>query len=637
MRYFVKMVSRLAAVVLACRLAGALAGSWESTGPFGGSAQVVAVDRRAPNVLLAGAQNTLLFRSEDGAQSWHLLPFPRHYSGTVRALAIDAEDSRYWVGVASEDPSIAGLWESMDGGEHWRQLSALAGLSVESLAFCPANPRVAAAGTRRGVYLTLDHGRTWKLISPPHSLEMMDITALAFDPSDAAVLYAGTPHLPWKTNDGGEHWRSIHNGMVDDSDVFSIYVDPQRPQTVFASACSGIYRSDDGADTWRRLRVLGSDFRTHVILQDSHNPEIVYAGTTAGLFRSADGGATWRQTSPLAINSIALDPAHPRNLYLAAQYAGLFKSSDEGMTSRPVNQGFVNRQITGLFGAGSELFANSSSEGDFGGLFVSASQGREWARRPGAGAFAGGNVRAMAATMEPNVLFAATDQQVLKSMDGGRSWLPLKTQPGKRAPALQALEAFVRNGHIALFAGTSSGLFYCAQDGRDWEEIAIAGRSHLDIRAIYAASTASGPMVVRAAEGLFLSPDDGRTWIPIPLPGRGFAVYDVALSCGADDGIFVATSHGLFRSPDSSFHWVRQGLTAETVTAVRCDTQRRGSIFAAQYGRIYGSRDGGQTWAALPAEGLEGAAVDRLWLAPWLPDRLFAIVQGQGILYLDLE
>ena len=391
---------------------------------------------------------------------------------------------------------------------------------------------------------------------------------------------------------------------------------------------------------------MGDNLRTHAILQDNHNPEMVYAGTTAGLFRSLDGGTTWHQTSALSINSVTLDPVRPNSLYIATQYAGLFKSGDGGVTLRPVNRGFVNRQIEGLLGAGNALYANSNSEGDFGCLFVSTDQGREWAGLAGADAFPGGNLKAIAGTMEPNLLFAATDQQVLKSMDGGRSWSALKTQPGlggrdgkahSKPPALQILEVFVRNGHAALLAGTDSGLFYCPEEGLEWEEIAIAGRWHMNIRAIYPSSTASGPMVVRTPEGLFLSRDAGRSWIPIPLPGRGYAVYDVAFACDADDSIFVATSHGLFRSLDGNFRWARQDLPAETVSAVRCNPNQGGVLFAAQYGRVYGSRDGGKNWAALPAGGLDGSVVDRLWQASWIEDRLFAIVEGQGILYLDLE
>ena len=71
--------------------------------------------------------------------------------------------------------------------------------------------------------------------------------SLAIDPLDPNVVYAGTWHLPWKTTDGGKNWQSIKEGIIDDSDVFSIIIDPANPNLVFASACSGIYKSVERA------------------------------------------------------------------------------------------------------------------------------------------------------------------------------------------------------------------------------------------------------------------------------------------------------------------------------------------------------------------------------------------------------
>ena len=66
-------------------------------------------------------------------------------------------------------------------------------------------------------------------------------------PAIRGIIYAGTFHLPWKTTDGGRTWRPIHDGMIDDSDVMSLLIDGPHPERLYASACSGIYRSDDGA------------------------------------------------------------------------------------------------------------------------------------------------------------------------------------------------------------------------------------------------------------------------------------------------------------------------------------------------------------------------------------------------------
>ena len=42
--------------------------------------------------------------------------------------------------------------------------------------------------------------------------------------------------------------------MIDDSDVMSIIVDPNNPDNVHATACSGIYHSVNGAQTWTKYQ-----------------------------------------------------------------------------------------------------------------------------------------------------------------------------------------------------------------------------------------------------------------------------------------------------------------------------------------------------------------------------------------------
>ena len=57
--------------------ADAPSSDWHIAGPFGGSAKSVALDPKNPNILLAGAMNSLLFKSQDRGESWQLLNFPK--------------------------------------------------------------------------------------------------------------------------------------------------------------------------------------------------------------------------------------------------------------------------------------------------------------------------------------------------------------------------------------------------------------------------------------------------------------------------------------------------------------------------------------------------------------------------------
>src|SRR5258707_1256364 len=156
-------------------------------------------------------------------------------------------------------------------------------MAVWSLALWTVNPDVIAAGTADGVYLSKDRGATWKHISPPGDRELRPVVSLAFHPKNADTLYAGTTHLPWKTADGGATWKSIHTGMIDDSDVFSIQVDALKPERVFASACSGVYGSLDGAGHWKKLETPTGAFRTYFVALDPRRTDVVFAGTSSGL------------------------------------------------------------------------------------------------------------------------------------------------------------------------------------------------------------------------------------------------------------------------------------------------------------------------------------------------------------------
>ena len=85
----------------------------------------------------------------------------------------------------------------------------------------------------------------------------------------------------------------MNKGIIDDSDVFSIIVDKSNPSVVFASACSGIYKSETGGQLFKKIQGIPfSARRTRVLKHDPSNSSNVYAGTTEGLWKSMDAGQT---------------------------------------------------------------------------------------------------------------------------------------------------------------------------------------------------------------------------------------------------------------------------------------------------------------------------------------------------------
>lgn len=139
----------------------------------------------------------------------------------------------------SEDRAIAGVYKTENSGAAWRVLSGMQGRSVWSLATWLSSADRIAAGANDGVFRTGNPGATWSRISPEGDPDLRPVVALAFHPTGRNLLYAGATHLPWRTHDGGAHWESIHEGMIEDSDVSSIAVVAASPESVFASVGPG--------------------------------------------------------------------------------------------------------------------------------------------------------------------------------------------------------------------------------------------------------------------------------------------------------------------------------------------------------------------------------------------------------------
>jgi photosystem II stability/assembly factor-like uncharacterized protein len=625
-------------LLLLFALSSAASAEWRATGPFGGDAELVRVVPKSLGFVIAGAHNGLLFASSNGGASWTNIPFEGQLSGVLHALEVDPRSTGTWyAGMEGDHPWTSGLYKTVDAGQSWKLLPGTRGKAVWSLALWPSKPDVIAAGTADGVYRSLDAGENWAQISSPGNEELRPVVSLAFDPSNRDIVYAGTTHLPWRTRDGGASWESIHTGMLDDSDVFSIQVDARQTQSVYASACSGLYQSSDGAGHWNKLPTPKGAFRTWFVALDPRHAGFVFAGTTEGLLRSENGGKVWRVVSAEAVRSIAFDPAVPDRIFFASTTAGLMVSTDGGRTLRESNFGFTNRSFTVLTGAHGVLYTNSVFEPGSGGVYRTENFGLRWQRAGGEPA--GQEFRLM--TVAPdlgNTLYAAGYHGLLKSKDYGKTWVEKAGPPGSgRLTALLALP------HGTLLAATDHGLFR-SMEGGGWEPAATGGAAGISSLEL------SGDHTVAAlgAQGAFASADAGMTWRacgePSPATVWNGLAFDAASNPAAlnqdkTHTALAATSAGLFRSTDDCRSWTRAdgGFPADTVSVVLFHPTRAGEAFASQDGRVFRSVDGGRNWLPLD-DGNDG----RVWpstllVLPEAPDRIFALFPRRGVLSKTIE
>jgi len=282
----------------------AFGAQWETVGPYGGNALRVVVDPANSQHLYAATQNGQIYQSSDAGDNWSPLPFELNVAVSLSSIVVNPKKStEIYVGVSEnfihtdtfgDVSGYAGVYKSEDSGFHWTRLEPTKGWSVLSIAVHPVKSNVVLAGTASGVFRSDDDGATWQRISPAMHFQIKSIVSLAMDPSNTQTIFAGTTHLPWKTTDGGKNWAPVHEGIADDSDVFTITVNSVNFQTVLLGACSGIYRSDTGEAHWTGMPAIPPDsHRTHQILQDPVYSNTCYVATALELWQLVDSGRNW--------------------------------------------------------------------------------------------------------------------------------------------------------------------------------------------------------------------------------------------------------------------------------------------------------------------------------------------------------
>ncbi|MBV8332600.1 MAG: hypothetical protein JO192_07705, partial [Candidatus Eremiobacteraeota bacterium] len=271
----------------------------------GGRTTAVAGSNVDPHVYYAGGAAGGVFKSTDDGSSWVAL-FDHQPVAPIGAIAVAPKDPNdVWVGTGENNPRNEmergdGIWHSRDGGKTWVHLGLDDAGSISNISLDPRNPRrvvVAALGqlfrdnTTRGIFITTDGGAHWKrtlYVGP--GVGASDLTRV---PDAPDTLFAGLYYVRRKP------WTMISGGPG-----------------------GGIFRSDDGGATWRRLTERGlpaSPTGRIGLASGTHGRVYAIVQAKGGdLWRSDDRGTTWKLMphSPLVgarrfyFSRVYIDPAN---------------------------------------------------------------------------------------------------------------------------------------------------------------------------------------------------------------------------------------------------------------------------------------------------------------------------------------
>ncbi len=444
--------------------------NWRATGPPGGDVRALVVDPNDPERFYFGTLDGQIYTSTDGAKNWRLLHnfnVPRLF---VDHIIVDPRDSKTIYVATHRHKEPGGFFKSTDAGHTWRASPELKNEALHSLTQSRLNPDILVAGTFNGIFRSSDSARTWSALQTYDTPGLVEVESLAIDPINADIIYAGTWHLPYKTTDGGRTWKSIKNGIIDDSDIFAIDIDPRDHNHIIASACSGIYETHNAADSWRKVQGIPSQSRrTRSILQHPSISGLVFAGTTEGFWRSEKGGDkdSWMVTTSrqLEINSIAVHPSHPETVYIGTNNYGVMVSYDGGRNFAPSNGGYSGRFANAILAdreMPNRVYAttiNTTTGGGF--FFTSDDAGQTW--RPSMRSMP---MRLMSYSIlqdaqDANIIYLGTNLGVYRSLDRGVSWAPVwsanrPVETKKQTPSRRGRNtATKRAGSVQRRSGTA--------------------------------------------------------------------------------------------------------------------------------------------------------------------------------------
>ncbi|MBI2513141.1 MAG: hypothetical protein HYV96_14280 [Opitutae bacterium] len=244
--------------------------------------------------------------------------------------------------MGSRSESATGIFRRNDDGS-FSHLGLNYPLMI-SLAFDPRDPRRLYVACLSGILRTLDGGETWRLVTGWNETEPKSV---AVDPHAPDIVYAGLPDGFIVSHDEGLTWSRAESGLpARGKYTQTIAVDRARAGRVLAGCETGIYLTEDGARSWRR--VFATTDTVDDIQQSPHDPQLWLAVTqSAGALCSRDGGATWERIGGIptekALYNLAFDATNSQRLAIASWTYGILVSEDGGRTWTERNAGLPDQ------------------------------------------------------------------------------------------------------------------------------------------------------------------------------------------------------------------------------------------------------------------------------------------------------
>ncbi|MEM7801071.1 MAG: glycosyl hydrolase [Chloroflexota bacterium] len=523
-----------------------------------------------------------VYRTRDGGRSWEQVLYVSERAGGVD-LSLDPNNPRiiyatmwqarrkFWT-IESGGPD-SGIWQSMDGGSTWTNITRNKGLPQTEtvgkvgVAVSPAQSGrvwaiIEAEEDKRGLYRSDDHGESWKKISDRGDLRWrpwyyMHVFAHPTDPNTVIIMNQRT----WISVDGGANFSEFSTPHGDNHDL---WIDPNNPNRMIGADDGGAWVSYNAGKSWSSIyNQLTAQF--YHVATDNRYPYHVYGtqqdnSSIAVPSRTGTGAISWNNCYAAGTGESGFIAPHPEDhniVYLGA----IGSSAGGGDCLQKYDHRTKQIQLVTIW--------------------------------PEAQPYGGKNARYRFQWTYPIVfsphnsdILYACGNVVFKTEDGGQSWKPISgdltyAEPETIEPSggplthdlagaemYATIFAFAACPHEAnvLWTGSDDGLVHVSQDGgQSWQNVTPPDvEKFTQITCIEASSHQKGSVYLSAARHkmgdygpyLYKTTDYGQSWTKITggIPEDDFC--RVIREDPAKRGLlFAGTELGIYVSFDDGSAW----------------------------------------------------------------------------------
>ena len=386
--------------------------------------------------------------------------------------------------------------------------------------------RIVIGAATGGVWISANAGLTWTPVFDDQPVA--SIGAVAMDPTNPDIIWVGT----------GE-------GNVRNS----------------TSIGGGVFKSVDGGKTFQFLGLAGSE-RINRIAIDPRDSDKVYVAAMGalwgenqerGVYRTTDGGESWEKVlyvdERTGATDVKIDPHNPDRLYAAMwqfrRWPYQFKSGGPGS-----------------------------------GLYVSSDGGETWEERTAFDGLPKGELGRMViapSAAQRDLVYAlveAEDSAIIRSTDGGRSWVTVNSEHDVAVRPFYYTELYADPSDPERLYNVATRVRVSIDGGKSftYNEVidccAASNTIHIDNHALWINPADSNHLIVGNDGGIAITQDRGETWRYVRnLPLSQF--YHVAVDNDHPYNIYGGLQdNGSWRGPSEvwenagirNLHWQEVGF-----------------------------------------------------------------------------